>query len=107
MKTEEGNDQPGSEAAAGRPDKEKPDHPFKVEVVYNGVGKDFTVKTDESTKSLLDKAIQKFGPIANSHLLSLFTAGGVEFEDAKTLGDYGIAAGDELLLRPSQVRGGW
>ena len=75
-------------------------------MAYNGDGRGFTVKTDESTKSLLDKAIQKFGPIANSHLLSLFTAGGVELEDAKTLGDYSINAGDELLLRPSQVRGG-
>ena len=106
MKTDQAVDQPEGSSQAARPDKGKPEHPFKVEVTYNGVGEDFEVRSNELVKTLLDKAIQKFGPIPNSHLLSLFNAGGDELDDAKTLGEAGVKAGNELLLRPSKVKGG-
>lgn len=105
MKTE-GPEQPQREAPAAQPDKNKPDHPFKVNVSYNGVGKDFEVKSDELVKTLLEKALQKFGPIQNPHMQALFNAGGEELTDDKTLAEAGVKAGDEILLRPSKVKGG-
>lgn len=86
--------------------KEKPDHPFQVEVIYNGVPKSFEVRPDELVKKLLDQAIDIFGPIPNQHLLGLFNSANVELQDAQTIEAAGVQPGDKLLLRPSTVRGG-
>lgn len=87
-------------------EKQRPDHSFKVEVIYNGVPKAFEVRNDELVKKLLDQAIHVFGPIPNQHLLGLFNSANVELQDAQTLEAASVKAGDKLLLRPSTVRGG-
>lgn len=88
--------------------KEKDDkhpHQFEVVVIYNGVKKSFEVSRDELVKQLLDRAIQAFGPINNPHLLGLF-AKDVELKDTQTIKEAGLRPHEELLLRPSAVRGG-
>jgi hypothetical protein len=87
-------------------EKEKHDHPFKVEVSYNGVPKEFEVRDHELVKTLLDRTLNVFGPIPNPHTLSLFNSANVELDDAKTLKAVGVKPGDKLLLRPSKVKGG-
>ncbi len=87
-------------------EKEKHHHQFKVEVLYNGVKKQFEVRHDELVKTLLNKAINAFGPIPNPHTLSLYTAGGEELDDAKTIEAAGVKPSEVLLLRPSRVKGG-
>lgn len=81
-------------------------HEFKVTVLYDGVKKKFEVRLDETVKKLLDQAIKEFGPLPNPHTLSLFTEAGVELPDAQTIKEAGIKPHDELLLRPSKVKGG-
>lgn len=75
-------------------------------MLYNGVKKLFEVRRDELVKMLLDEAIQRFGPINNSHLLGLFTKTGVELRDDQTIEVAGVKPHEELLLRPSSVKGG-
>jgi hypothetical protein len=81
------------------------DQPYRVEVIYNGVPKPFEVRHDELVKTLLDKALAAFGPIPQPHLLSIWK-GGDELQDVKTLEQSGVKPGDNLLLRPSKVKGG-
>jgi len=87
---------------------EQEKHPFQFEVtvLYNGVKKLFEVRRDELVKMLLDEAIQRFGPINNPHLLGLFTKTGVELRDDQTIEVAGVKPHEELLLRPSSVKGG-
>jgi Ubiquitin family len=78
-----------------------------VTVIFNGEGKKFRYERDETVKSLLDKALSAFNVTVNPHTMSLFLASGVELKDeALTLRDAGVRAGDELFLRTSQVKGG-
>ena len=86
---------------------EQEKHPFQSEVtvLYNGVKKLFEVRRDELVKMLLDEAIQRFGP-NNPHLLGLFTKSGVELRDDQTIEVAGVKPHEELLLRPSSVKGG-
>jgi hypothetical protein len=83
-------------------------HPrqFEVTVVYNGVKKPFEVCRDELVRTLLNEAISKFGPLANPHLLGLFTKAGAELRDDESIEMAGVKPHEELLLRPSSVRGG-
>ena len=95
--------------AEGQREKNKDEkHPrqFTVLVLYNGVPKKFEVRQDELVKRLLEQAIQGFGPITNPHLLGLFTEDGVELKDDQTIKEAGLKPHEELLLRPSSVRGG-
>jgi len=87
---------------------EEEKHPsvFQVDILYNGVKKPFEVRREETVKTLLDKAIKEFGPIPNPHTLSLFTEGGDELNDEKTLAAAGVKPRELLLLRPSKVKGG-
>ena len=87
-------------------EREKPIHPFKVTVIYNGIPKQFEVRGRELVQQLLEQARQKFGPINNAHLLGLFTQAGAELNDGQTIEAAGVKLGDVLLLRPSTVRGG-
>jgi hypothetical protein len=87
-------------------DVERP-HQFSVTVLYNGVAKKFEVRREELVRRLLDEALKAFGPINNPHLLALFTNAGVELNDSQTIEAAGVKPHDELLLRPSTVRGGW
>ncbi|HLH95608.1 MAG TPA: hypothetical protein VKW08_10880 [Xanthobacteraceae bacterium] len=80
-------------------------HQFTVEIFYDGVGKKFEVRAEETVKTLLDKAIAAFGPLTNPHMLSLYK-GGNELADAQTLKEAGVKPHDVLLLRPSKVKGG-
>jgi hypothetical protein len=77
-----------------------------VTVLYNGVPKEFEVRRDELAQRLLEQARNAFGPIANPHLLGLFTKEGVELKDDQTIEAAGVKPRDVLLLRPSTVRGG-
>jgi hypothetical protein len=79
-------------------------HEFKVKVLYNGVDKIFEVRPKETVKYLLDEAIRVFGA-ANPHTLSLYK-GGAELADGQTLKEAGVKPDDQLLLRPSKVKGG-
>lgn len=79
---------------------------FEIGVIYNGVTKAFGVLPNEPVKQLLDQAIQAFGPITNAHLLGIFTTDGRELLDSQTIHEAGLKPHEELLLRPSSVRGG-
>ena len=81
-------------------------HGIPLEVFYNGMPKELAAKENETIKSLLDRAIQAFGPLQNPHLLALFTKDGNELPDAQTVKEAGLKPHDQLLLRPSAVRGG-
>ena len=94
------------EVEHGKHDERDHAHGFTVSVTYNGVPKNFQVRQNETVKQLLDQAVQAFGPIGNAHLLSLFTTEGTELSDGQTIKEASINPGEELLLRPSAVRGG-
>jgi hypothetical protein len=82
-------------------------HRKEVVVTFNGEGKEFRYEKDETVKSLLDKAIAAFNVTVNPHTMALYLASGVELKDeTSTLRDAGVRAGDVLLLRPSEVKGG-
>lgn len=85
---------------------EEMEHPrkFTVKVLYNGVVKTFEARPEETVKHLLDEAIRVFGA-ANPHTLSLYK-GGAELADGQTLKEAGVEPNDQLLLRPSAVKGG-
>jgi hypothetical protein len=78
---------------------------FRVEVIYNGVEKPFTVRRNEQVKRLLDAALAAFAPLPNPHTLSIWK-GGEELSDGATIGQSGVMPRDKLLLRPSKVKGG-
>ena len=79
---------------------------FHVSVLYDGIKKKFEVRMHEHVKHLLEQAITAFGPLTNSHMLALFSPSGQELNDSLTIKDAGITPHEELLLRPSTVRGG-
>jgi hypothetical protein len=87
-------------------EEEKHRDQFEVTVLYNGVRKKFEVRRDELVQRLLDQSRQAFGPIPAPHLLGLFTKAGVELKDEQTIETAGVKPHEELLLRPSSVRGG-
>lgn len=94
-----------SQAVDAAPIEKKKPKPT-VEVVYNGVPKDFPDKPHEKVKRLLDETIAAFGVVENVHKMALFTAEGVELLDEETLEAAGVKAGDRLHLRVSVVKGG-
>lgn len=77
-----------------------------VEVIYNGVPKDFPDKPHEKVEKLLKESIAAFGVVENVHKMALFTTEGVELSDEETLEAAGVKAGDRLHLRVSVVKGG-
>jgi hypothetical protein len=81
-------------------------HTFHVVISYDGVKKKFDAHPHESVKNLLEKAIKDFGITQNQHTLALFTLGNVELPDSETLKAAGVKPHEELLLRPSKVKGG-
>ena len=84
---------------------EEEQHQFELKVLYNGQPKKFEVRRDEKVGTLREQAIIAFGPIPNWHLLGLFKDG-KELKDSDTIKEAGVKPHDELLLRPSEVRGG-
>lgn len=87
--------------------KEKAKDHVKIEIIYNGLDKPFEVKIDQTVRSLLDKAMERFGPIPSPHLMGLFNQSpGSELKDSDTVQQAGVKPGDRLLLRQSEVRGG-
>jgi hypothetical protein len=84
----------------------KEHRPSEVTVIYNGVPKKFEVRVDELVQKLLDEARRAFGPIPQPHLLALFTTAGAELSDSQTIKAAGVKPNEELLFRPSSVRGG-
>lgn len=88
-------------------EKKDPKHEIDVEVIYNGLSKKIEISRDATVKALLDKAIAAFGNLPQPHLLALWDAKGVELTDEQqTLKDAKVKDRDELLLRPSAVKGG-
>jgi len=83
------------------------EHPrvFKVEVLYDGIKKQFEVRVEETVKHLLDQAIRAFGQLPQPHTLSLYKDG-KELADNQTIKEVGVKPCDVLLLRPSTVKGG-
>jgi len=79
---------------------------FAVEIAYNGVAKKFEVERHELVGTLLRHAIAAFGIVQNPHLLGLFRMDGTELQDNQTLEAAGLKPCEEVLLRPSAVRGG-
>ncbi|GGI29854.1 ubiquitin-like domain-containing protein [Bradyrhizobium guangdongense] len=79
---------------------------FPLKVIYNGLKKPFEVRPEETVKQLLNQAIGAFGSIPNPHMLSLYNKDGEELPDGETLKQAGVKPHDELLLRPSAVKGG-
>lgn len=77
-----------------------------IELIYNGVAREFETDGHATVKSLLDKAIHSFGITTNMHVLSLYDTAGIELNDRMNIRESGITAHCRLLLRPSQVKGG-
>jgi hypothetical protein len=90
-----------AEAKAGKQAKEQ-----MVGVLYNGLPKPVEFRHGERVKELLDRAMQVHGPIPQPHVMSLFNKAGDELQDGHTVDQAGVRPGDELLLRPSVVKGG-
>ncbi len=80
--------------------------PFGVTVLYNGVPKEIHVRHEETVKQVLDRAVAAFAPLPQPHLMGLFNQAGEELSDSLTVDQAGIHLGDQLLLRPSKVKGG-
>jgi hypothetical protein len=78
----------------------------EVSILYNGAEKEFGYVPGVKVGELLAEAIAAFGVAANPHLLSLFDEAGRELPEASTLKAAGVEPGDELVLRPSAVKGG-
>jgi hypothetical protein len=79
---------------------------FKVKIDYNGVVKHLSISPHERVQSVLDRAENEFQITQNRHTLALFNASGVEVADTQSVKEAGIKPGDELLLRPSRIKGG-
>ena len=79
---------------------------IEVTVTYAGLTKSFTVPPQQAVQALLEQALNAFGVHNNRHTQSLYSSAGAELADAQSLADAGVKDGDQLLLRPSQVKGG-
>jgi hypothetical protein len=79
---------------------------LNITVLYAGLTTQLTITLQQALQAVLQQALNAFDIQANRHLLSLYTADGVELADAQHVAEVGIKNGDQLLLRPSQVRGG-
>jgi hypothetical protein len=82
------------------------DQHFTVVVVYNGQKAEFKVSPLELVGTLLQRAVAHFHITQDAHRQALYTAAGVELSDTVTLVSSQVKPGDQLLLRPSQVKGG-
>lgn len=80
---------------------------IQVGILYNGLEKKIGADPQQPVRALLEKAIAAFGNLPNPHTLALYTKKGAELTNEKqTIREAGIKNGDELLLRPSAVKGG-
>ena len=86
-------------------EEEDREHEPSITVTHNGADREFRYRPKELVEVLLLEAKAAFG-VGNQHLLSLFTEGGVELEDKKSLEDQGVRRGQLLVLRQSVVKGG-
>lgn len=78
-----------------------------IEVVYNGVPRNFDVQPHETVRAALDKALDAFGIHNQRHLFSFFREDGTEVTPENiSLQQAGIVQGTVLALRPSAVKGG-
>ena len=80
---------------------------FAVDVVYNGVTKSLQVEPEEGVTAVLQRAIALFGVTQNPHLLSLFRQDGTVVDENQSVEQAGLKPGQELLLRPNAVKGGF
>jgi hypothetical protein len=80
---------------------------FAVDVVYNGVSKSLQVNPEERVTALIQRAIALFGVTQNAHLLSLFREDGTVVDESQSVEQAGLRPGQELLLRPNVVKGGF
>jgi hypothetical protein len=78
----------------------------QVSIVHNGEAKRFPYHKDDLVGRLREQALAAFGIVNGPHLFGLFRLDGTELEDARTLHQMKVKAGDELVLRQSIVRGG-
>jgi hypothetical protein len=79
---------------------------FQVVIDYNGLARHLSINLHERVQSVLDRAENEFQITQNRHTLALFNASGAEVADAQSVEEAGIKPGDELLLRPSRIKGG-
>jgi hypothetical protein len=80
---------------------------FAVVVVYNGLKRELQVEPHESMASVTERAISLFEVSEQRHLLALFDTNNREFTDlSESAAQAGLHAGEVLVLRQSQVRGG-
>jgi hypothetical protein len=79
---------------------------FQVKIDYNGLVKQLSINPHERVQSVLDRAENEFQITQNRHTLALFNASGAEVTDTQSVEEAGIKPGDELLLRPSRIKGG-
>lgn len=99
--------EPGTADALGHGQDAEDKHDWDLSIHYNGLTKVIEISRDATVKTLLERAIAAFGNLPNAHTLALWTAGGVELtNEQQTLKDAKLKKKDELLLRPSAVRGG-
>jgi hypothetical protein len=82
-------------------------HELDLSIQYNGLTKQIEISRDATVKTLLERSIAAFGNLPNAHTLALWTNGGVELtNEQQTLKEAKLKNQDELLLRPSAVKGG-
>src|SRR6266446_4780129 len=96
------------DAPTTHPEHQDEDHTtgFEITVFYNGLPpREIRVLPKELVKQALERAVAAFGNLPNAHMLSLYTAAGVELQDGTSIHDSGIRPHDQLLLRPSAVKG--
>lgn len=77
-----------------------------VTVVYNGRSAPVVYQPQQAFRALLAHALGAFGIAANRDDMALFNAAGAELAAHASVGEAGVAPGDQLLLRQRVVRGG-
>ena len=79
---------------------------FQVKIDYNGLVRHLSISLHERVQAVLERGENEFQITQNRHTLALFNASGVEVADTQSVKEAGIKPGDELLLRPSRIKGG-
>jgi hypothetical protein len=79
---------------------------FQVRIDYNGLVRHLSISLHERVQAVLERAENEFQITQNRHTLALFNASGVEVTDTQSVKEAGIKPEDELLLRPSRIKGG-
>ena len=80
---------------------------IEIQIIYNGLTKEFEVQPHEQLTAVVARAAHIFGITQNVHTLALFRTDGTEIVPLEqSVAAAGIKPHELLALRPSTVRGG-